>query len=119
MSLLIELIRNLFRKPVTFLLPAENLPVPECFRGRIRISDEKCIGCSRCAKVCPAQCITMVPDQKEIEVKGKMITRKSRPRVNVLQCIRCGLCEDICPTDAIHLIKELSPSRPETEIEEG
>ena len=118
MSLLGDLISNLFRKPGTVLFPAENLPVPECFRGRIRITEDKCIGCSRCALVCPSQCILMVPDQKEIEVKGRKITRKKRPRIKVLRCIRCGLCEDACPSEAIHLTREFSMSGTVCETEE-
>jgi formate hydrogenlyase subunit 6/NADH:ubiquinone oxidoreductase subunit I len=119
MSLLGDLIRNLFTKPSTVLFPTEKLPVPECFRGRVRFTEEKCIGCSRCALVCPAQCITMVADQKEIEVKGRKITRKKRPRIKVLRCIRCGLCEDACPSEAIRLTREFSVSGPECEVEEA
>lgn len=111
-SVLREMFHNLGAKPATILYPAEKVPVPEGFRGRIAILDEKCIGCSKCAIVCPTQCITMVPGERPIEVKGKTIVRKKKPEVHLFACIRCGLCEEYCPTDpkAIYLTTDFAGS---------
>jgi len=100
-----ELFRNLGTRRATILYPTEKVPVPEAFRGRIAIRDEACIGCSKCAIVCPTQCISMVSSEREIEVKGKKIVRKKKPEVRLFDCIRCGLCEEYCPTEpkAIYL----------------
>jgi len=102
-----ELFQNLGSKPATILYPFEKVPIPEGFRGRIEVLDEKCIGCSKCAVVCPTQCITMVPSEREVEVKGKKFVRKKKPEIHLFACIRCGLCEEYCPTDpkAIYLTK--------------
>jgi formate hydrogenlyase subunit 6/NADH:ubiquinone oxidoreductase subunit I len=110
MTVLKEMLENLISRPCTILYPTEKIPIPEAFRGKVIIVDDKCIGCSRCAVVCPSQCITMVADQTEIEVKGKKIVRKKRPHVRIYSCLRCGLCEQYCPSDAIHLKNELSCS---------
>jgi formate hydrogenlyase subunit 6/NADH:ubiquinone oxidoreductase subunit I len=110
MSVFKEMLKNLTSKPCTILYPNEKVPIPKAFRGKIVITDEKCIGCSRCMRVCPSVCITMIEDETEIEVKGKKITRKKRPMVKIFSCIRCGLCEQYCPSEAICLKDELSCS---------
>jgi len=110
MSILKEMFVNLGSKPATVLYPVEKVPVPEGFRGKIAILDDRCIGCSRCAVVCPTECIAMVANEREVEVKGKTIVRKKKPEVRLFACIRCGLCEEYCPTDpkAIYLTKEFA-----------
>jgi formate hydrogenlyase subunit 6/NADH:ubiquinone oxidoreductase subunit I len=100
--------RNLFSKPSTILYPSQIIPIPKGFRGKVVICDEKCVGCSKCSQVCPAMAISMIPDEREVEFKGKKIVRKKRPRVKLFKCIRCGLCERHCPNEAIHLVGELS-----------
>ena len=57
MSVLKEMFENLTHKPATTLYPKEKVPVPPAFRGRIAIRDDKCIGCSKCAVVCPTGAI--------------------------------------------------------------
>ncbi len=118
MSVLGEMLANLARKPATTLYPKEKVPIPPAFRGRIAIVDDKCIGCSKCAVVCPTQCITMVANERPIEVKGKTITRKKKPEVELFACIRCGLCEEYCPTDpkAIYLTNEFSGAGPDKKV---
>jgi len=110
MSVLKEMFRNLFSKPFTILYPTEHVPIPEKFRGRVAISDEKCIGCSKCSVVCSVQCIAMVDSPREIEFKEKILMRKKKPQVKIFKCIRCGLCERHCPTGAIYLDNVLSDS---------
>ena len=96
-----ELLRSLARKRATILYPVEKVDVPEGFRGRIEIRDGACIGCSKCAIVCPAKAIEMVMEkgEKKVRFSGREIRRDKYPRVNVLSCIRCGVCEESCPTN--------------------
>lgn len=53
------------------------------------ISEESCIGCTKCLKVCPTDAIIGAPKQIH----------------NVLAqaCTGCGACVDVCPTDALGL----------------
>ena len=49
--------------------------------------DDKCIGCHRCAKVCPIECITGEIRQKHV--------------IDEKVCIACGTCAQACPVKAI------------------
>ncbi len=51
------------------------------------IIEDKCIGCTACARVCPANCISG-------EVKKPHLIDQSK-------CIKCGACYDKCKFDAI------------------
>ncbi len=48
---------------------------------------DTCIGCTRCKKVCPVDCIS--GEVKQLHVIDQDL------------CISCGACYDICPVDAI------------------
>ncbi len=54
------------------------------------INEEKCIGCTACARVCPANCIS--GEVKKLHV------------INQDECIKCGACYDKCKFDAIDKI---------------
>ena len=48
---------------------------------------DKCIGCTRCSKICPVTCIS--GKVKELHV------------IDQDRCIKCGSCYEVCPVDAI------------------
>lgn len=57
---------------------------------------ERCIGCARCVKICPAKVLTLEKDQEhhpQIAVQYK-------------SCVRCYCCHEICPVDAIAIEKQ-------------
>jgi len=51
------------------------------------IDDEKCTGCTRCAKNCPQEAIS--GEAKEVHV------------IDQDKCIKCGICLDACKFDAV------------------
>ncbi len=52
----------------------------------------KCIGCSRCAEVCPEKPVAI-----EMVKQGNTLN----PKWNMKQCIRCFCCQELCPVGAI------------------
>ena len=56
---------------------------------RYRIDPEKCKGCGKCAKNCPAEVIT-----------GKI---KTPYTIDTEKCVKCGACKDNCAFDAIYV----------------
>lgn len=55
---------------------------------RVKVDENKCIGCKKCTKACP-----MNVD----------VTSNSRKRLNATECILCAKCIDECPTGALKL----------------
>lgn len=52
-----------------------------------------CIGCKRCALVCPENCIKMIPNAEG----------KNKPKTDYNYCKGCGLCAVECPVKAIKM----------------
>lgn len=100
-------LRYMFSKTVTHNYPDQEKWVPYSrHRGHhfINTNDQgevNCVACELCSKICPCDCITVIPFENE---KGDR-----RPKVfdiNLARCLYCGLCEDACPADAIKLGQE-------------
>ena len=51
---------------------------------------DKCIGCTKCARNCPVNCI-------EGKVKEKHV-------IDTAKCIKCGNCMNVCPVKAVELV---------------
>jgi Fe-S-cluster-containing hydrogenase component 2 len=56
----------------------------------ITIDKSKCVGCGKCAEVCPTQAIQMVGN--EVFVREGL-------------CRACGACVEVCPKGAITMMK--------------
>ncbi|MBR6725998.1 MAG: DUF362 domain-containing protein [Clostridia bacterium] len=85
------------------IMPDTNLKkwfnfIPPFLAPRPKVDFEKCVGCGRCADVCPPKAIEM----KEMKIDGKM---KKRPKINRSVCIRCFCCQELCPIHAINVKK--------------
>ncbi|QLH74622.1 MAG: 4Fe-4S dicluster domain-containing protein [Methanomassiliicoccales archaeon] len=94
------LVRTTINRPNTILYPWEKLIMPDCFRGRPGIRLEKCIECKKCVKICPNQCIQMVP------IDHPTLGKVNRPQVYVARCMMCGYCAEVCPTNAMMVTPE-------------
>lgn len=70
------------------------------YRGRLNYDRAKCIGCSMCTKVCPANAIEMDPDTAG-EKKRKVLLHGDR-------CCFCSQCNDVCPVSALSMTTEFA-----------
>ncbi|HET9627307.1 MAG TPA: NADH-quinone oxidoreductase subunit I [Kofleriaceae bacterium] len=89
----------------TVQYPEEKVVYPERFRGlhRLMLRDDgavRCVACMCCPTVCPAHCITIVPE--ESDAKG-IEKRPAIFEIDELRCVVCGLCVEACPCDAIRM----------------
>ena len=75
-----------------------------CSNFITKADNEKCIGCGKCAKVCPVDAIKMTGENQE---KKAVIDEK--------KCIGCGVCIRHCPAGA--LIFEPRPNRMITPVD--
>jgi len=96
-----ELIKNLFKKPMTVKFPQESIEIPEGYRGEHSVEIDKCLSCGLCVKICPNQAIEMIELPEEHREKYP----KTYPRIDLGKCCFCGLCEDICPRNGLKLTK--------------
>jgi ferredoxin len=76
------------------------------------ITNETCVGCGKCARVCPINAITMVAPANP---QGK---RKKDAKLDAPICIGCGVCALKCPTKACAMVKrQQTVIHPETNFE--
>ncbi|RUM87378.1 MAG: NADH-quinone oxidoreductase subunit NuoI [Thermodesulfatator sp.] len=98
-------LRKMFSRPVTVQYPEEKKPLAPGFRGRHALvrdphtGRERCIGCLRCAKVCPSRCI-YIETERDPETRRMVVKRYE---IEVLRCVFCGYCEEVCPVNALVL----------------
>jgi formate hydrogenlyase subunit 6/NADH:ubiquinone oxidoreductase subunit I len=115
--LVLELIRQLLKKPATNCFPVKYYPgqttvtelinkvqdgevqinspvtVPEKFRGKIAYDKESCIGCRLCIRVCPSRAIEFLPEEKKIKIR-------------IDRCLFCSQCNDVCPTNSLSMSED-------------
>jgi NADH-quinone oxidoreductase subunit I len=79
--------------------PELPVPIAPRFRGFHRYDLTSCIACDRCARDCPANCIT-VGKERQAGTKGFRVTSYT---IDYTKCLLCGICTESCPTDCIFL----------------
>jgi len=96
--------------PITIQYPKAQVPVPDEGRYRLFMETEDCIGCDKCARICPVDCITIETFRADGDL-GKTsdgtIKRLHLPvfDIDMGKCMYCGLCTTVCPTLCLFMTK--------------
>jgi NADH-quinone oxidoreductase subunit I len=107
-----RLYRSLIKRDMmTIEYPEVKRDYSQRFRGMHFISvdenkTENCTACYLCQTVCPAECITIVAEERPAEENEYGVSKEKRPLsfdIDALRCCFCGFCEEACPKDAIKL----------------
>ena len=53
-----------------------------------KLHAKACVGCRKCANICPAKAITM---------------QRGKPRIDRKACIHCFCCQEFCPKGAMQV----------------
>lgn len=108
--MMIQILRQWSQEPATNPFPVAHMPdnltealkaaaegeitlndpvqTPEGFRGRIGYDKSACIGCRMCIKVCPANAIESLEEEKKV-------------LFHMDRCCFCAQCTEICPVSCI------------------
>jgi NADH-quinone oxidoreductase subunit I len=82
-----------------FEYPELPVPVKPRYRGFHRFDLTTCIGCDKCARACPVDCI-YIDKMKNPVGKG---FRVNGFKIDYAKCMFCALCVDPCPVDCIFM----------------
>jgi formate hydrogenlyase subunit 6/NADH:ubiquinone oxidoreductase subunit I len=87
-TMLKDVLRSLWQRPITEKYPFEKRPAPERLRGKLHYDPEKCTGCCLCSMECPADALELITlDKKE---------KRFVLRYHVDRCTYCAQCVQNC-----------------------
>ncbi len=94
---------GIYQVPGTFThhfeYPEKPVPVKPRYRGFHRFDLSTCIGCDKCARACPVDCIYIEKIKNPV---GKGF-RVNGFKIDYAKCMFCALCVDPCPVDCIFM----------------
>jgi NADH-quinone oxidoreductase subunit I len=95
-------VQSFRRKAFTqhFEYPEKPVPVRPRYRGFHRFDLTTCIGCDKCARACPVDCIYIEKEKAPPPAKGFVVTGFT---IDYTKCMFCALCLDPCPVDCIFM----------------
>jgi NADH-quinone oxidoreductase subunit I len=90
--------RNAFTQH--FEYPETPVAVRPRYRGFHRFDLTACIGCDKCAKACPVDCIYIDKAKAAPPLKGFVVSGFA---IDYTKCMFCSLCVDPCPADCLFM----------------
>lgn len=91
-----QVLSSLGKKPATENYPYTKPWVPEGFRGKLKFTPERCVGCMLCVKDCPSKAIAI----------RKVGDKKYECQIDLAKCIYCAQCVDSCNKKALESTPE-------------
>lgn len=106
--------RHLFTRSITLQYPEEKWDLPERSRMRLFMDWDDCIGCLKCARACPVDCIHITTNRVPKDFDGLAPTSNGTPRrlfveqfdIDMSECMYCALCVYPCPESCIYMTRE-------------
>jgi formate hydrogenlyase subunit 6/NADH:ubiquinone oxidoreductase subunit I len=97
-SMMGDVLRSFFRKPVTQRYPFERTAAPKTFRGKLTWDLSKCTGCMLCIKDCPANAIELIVVDRA--------NKRFVLRFHADRCTYCSQCRVNCRFKCLNLSSE-------------
>ncbi len=97
-------LQTLWRRKFTVQYPENRIEIDPSYRGKISLLTEPenhrdiCISCQQCARICPVECIHIIPKVDEAKKRHVGVFD-----VDLNKCLFCGMCEEVCPEHCIVL----------------
>jgi formate hydrogenlyase subunit 6/NADH:ubiquinone oxidoreductase subunit I len=97
-SMLGDIVRSFFKKPITETYPLNKLAAPSRLRGELIYHPDKCTGCQLCVKDCPSKAIELITIDKA--------TKHFVMRYHVDRCTFCAQCVQNCRFNCLEMSNE-------------
>ena len=97
-TMLSDILRALFSKPVTELYPLEQTPPPARLRALLQFNPEKCTGCGVCVKDCQAEALELITLDKA--------SKRFVLRYQLDRCTFCAQCVQSCRYKCLFLAND-------------
>jgi ech hydrogenase subunit F len=97
-SMLGDILKSFFKKPITEKYPFVKTAAPANLRGKLVWDPEKCSGCMLCIKDCPSDAIELITIDKA--------NKKFVMRYNIDRCTFCAQCVVNCRFNCIDMSEE-------------
>lgn len=93
-----DVLRSIFRRPITQQYPFVRTEAPPRFRGKLNYDPEKCAGCMLCVKDCPSDAIELITIDK--------VAKKFVMRYHADRCTYCAQCVLSCRFKCLEMSSE-------------